>query len=203
MDSSSSIKREKHDLDIDMSLMSAPCPSSLIKESLKRNITARLSLNNHSLESSTLSNLNCLAFTSSLKKSTITTIEDDAQLLNNNNNLISNLNSHSNVNSNGKHSNSSQLNSTSLRNNSNSIRLLNNSNDVCALSNSDEHRTDEGYHSNGGQDELTPPEDDSTSSEDSDSENNYVLDFSVKGTSTKVLVSEQKKEEELEVSLRL
>lgn len=59
----------------------------------------------------------------------------------------------------------------------------------------DEHRTDEGYHSNGGQDELTPPED---SSEDSDSENNYVLDFSVKGTSTKVLV-EQKKEE-LEVS---
>lgn len=61
----------------------------------------------------------------------------------------------------------------------------------------DEHRTDEGYHSNGGQDELTPPEDDSTS-EDSDSENNYVLDFSVKGTSTKVLVEEKK--EELEVS---
>ena len=36
--------------------------------------------------------------------------------------------------------------------------------------------TDDGYHSNGGPDELTPPED----SSDSDSDNNYVLDFSVK-----------------------
>lgn len=38
-------------------------------------------------------------------------------------------------------------------------------------------RSDEGYHSNGGQDDVfTPPED----SSDSDSDNNYVLDFSVK-----------------------
>ena len=38
-------------------------------------------------------------------------------------------------------------------------------------------RSDEGYHSNGGQDDaFTPPED----SSDSDSDNNYVLDFSVK-----------------------
>lgn len=37
--------------------------------------------------------------------------------------------------------------------------------------------TDDGYHSNGGPDEsLTPPED----SSDSDSDNNYVLDFSCK-----------------------
>ena len=36
--------------------------------------------------------------------------------------------------------------------------------------------TDDGYHSTGGPDELTPPED----SSDSDSDNNFVLDFSVK-----------------------
>lgn len=34
-------------------------------------------------------------------------------------------------------------------------------------------RSDEGYHSNGYHDEFTPPED----SSDSDSDNNYVLDF--------------------------
>jgi len=39
------------------------------------------------------------------------------------------------------------------------------------------NRIDEGYHSNGGpEDAFTPPED----SSDSDSDNNYVLDFSVK-----------------------
>lgn len=184
VDSSSNMKRENHVDSNDDDIMCAPCPSSLIKESLKRNITARLSLNHqtNSSETSPLENLN-LVFTS-LQKSTN---EDNSS------NQLSNLNSHSNSNSNGK------LSQTSSRNNSSSISsrtFNNNSNDVCALSNPDEHRTDEGYHSNGGQDELTPPDD--STSEDSDSENNYVLDFSVKGTSTKVLV-EQKKEE-LEVN---
>ncbi|RWS17893.1 PR domain zinc finger protein 1-like protein [Dinothrombium tinctorium] len=45
------------------------------------------------------------------------------------------------------------------------------------LTPTDTTRSDEGYHSNGGQDDaFTPPED----SSDSDSDNNYVLDFSVK-----------------------
>ncbi|RWS31652.1 PR domain zinc finger protein 1-like protein, partial [Leptotrombidium deliense] len=45
------------------------------------------------------------------------------------------------------------------------------------LTPTDTTRSDEGYHSNGGQDDaLTPPED----SSDSDSDNNYVLDFSCK-----------------------
>lgn len=169
-------------------MMSAPCPSSLVKESLKRNITARLSLNhqmNHPIETSPLENLS-LAFNSFQKSNSETDSSTGG-------NLIGNLtNSHCNPNNNSK------LSQNSARNSNNCLRKFNNSSDVCALSNPDEHRTDEGYHSNGGQDELTPPED---SSEDSDSENNYVLDFSVKGTSSKVLV-EQKKEE-LEVSFVL
>ncbi|GLG95454.1 PR domain zinc finger protein 1 [Gryllus bimaculatus] len=42
-------------------------------------------------------------------------------------------------------------------------------------------RSDEGYHSNGYHDEFTPPED----SSDSDSDNNYVLDFSIKPPRTR------------------
>lgn len=99
MDSSSNIKRDNHDSDdVDMaiSLSSAPCPSSLVKESLKRNITARLSLNRqNSLDYSSkspldnLSNFN-LGFGSSLQKSS----KDDSS----SGNLLSNIV----VNSNGK-----------------------------------------------------------------------------------------------------
>lgn len=56
-------------------------------------------------------------------------------------------------------------------------------------------RSDEGYHSNGCHDELTPPED----SSDSDSENNYVLDFSVKSGSGRL---QDKEKERFEVSLK-
>lgn len=46
-------------------------------------------------------------------------------------------------------------------------------------------RSDEGYHSNGYHDDVfTPPED----SSDSDSENNYVLDFSKKPNSKETAV---------------
>ncbi|KAF5288937.1 hypothetical protein FQA39_LY03816 [Lamprigera yunnana] len=49
-------------------------------------------------------------------------------------------------------------------------------------------RSDEGYHSNGYHDDaFTPPED----SSDSDSENNYVLDFSKKTTATEAAVLKQ------------
>lgn len=51
-------------------------------------------------------------------------------------------------------------------------------------------RSDEGYHSNGCHDELTPPED----SSDSDSENNYVLDFSVRSGSASGRLLEKEKE---------
>lgn len=103
VDSSSNIKCDSDDVDMAMSNC-APCPSSLVKESLKRNITARLSLNNHQNNSldnnngsskSALENLS-LAFTSSLQKSTKA---DDST----SNNLLSNVNSHNNnKNSNGK-----------------------------------------------------------------------------------------------------
>lgn len=191
VDSSSNIKRENRDSDVDMSLMSgAPCPSSLVKESLKRNITARLSLNhqnNHSSDSTPLDNRS-LVFASTLQKSSSTTVEQHDST---GDHLLGNaIASHNNANNN-------KLSQNSVRNCNNGLRTFNNSSDVCANSD-DAHRTDEGYHSNGGQDEvdseLTPPED---SSEDSDSENNYVLDFSVKGTSSKVLVEQKKEEQEV------
>lgn len=56
-------------------------------------------------------------------------------------------------------------------------------------------RSDEGYHSNGCHDELTPPED----SSDSDSENNYVLDFSVKSGSGSGRLQVDKENERHEV----
>lgn len=58
--------------------------------------------------------------------------------------------------------------------------------------------TDDGYHSNGGPDEsLTPPED----SSDSDSDNNYVLDFSCK--KEKRVEKERNKVEQVTFSLKL
>ena len=98
-DSSSSIQREsrRDSIDTDEMLMSAPCPSSLIKESLKHSITARLSLNHHqtSSEASPLENLS-LAFGSSIAPKSAT--KDDSS-----SNLLSNVNnSHNNANSSGK-----------------------------------------------------------------------------------------------------
>lgn len=100
VDSSSSIKREnrRDSVDADEMLMGAPCPSSLIKESLKHSLTARLSLNHptsQSSEASPLENLS-LAFSSSIAGNKSTTKDDSANLLSNVNN------SHNNANSNGK-----------------------------------------------------------------------------------------------------
>ncbi|KAK4337205.1 hypothetical protein RND71_043304 [Anisodus tanguticus] len=195
VDSSSNIVRtDDTDDDVDMRVSSAPVPSSLeFKDSLKRNtISARFS-SNHNLSKTCLSENLSLSFTSSLQKtktSEESNINSNNLSFNNNsnfNNHLSNLNSHNNVNSNNKLNSQARCSTTRTSYNSNDCGLL--------LSNPDEHRNDEGYHSNGGQDELTPPED----SSDSDSENNYVLDFSIKGTSSKVLVEqkqEQLKEEE-------
>lgn len=75
--------------------MGAPCPSSLIKESLKHSITARLSLNPQTSEASPLENLS-LAFGSSIAAKSATKDDSSANLLSNVNN------SHNNANSNGK-----------------------------------------------------------------------------------------------------
>ena len=124
MDSSSNLKRnsdENDSDDVDMNLNLAPCPSSLIKDSSKRNLTARLSLNDNLLNNS-LEPLDISPFTSSLKKKS----NGSDDLLNKNS-----LNSH---NSNGK------LSQSAIRNSFGNY----NSNEICILTNSDEHRTDEG-----------------------------------------------------------